>query len=257
MSIKQHRKFPVYTGAASGANIIGPNTIFLTGAAFNVRASSVNIARIVGSVSSAAAVVYLQFFNSATVPADTTVPTLSLAISTVNFDIDLSTVHVQLDTPLSYCISSTQATKTVSAVTTKFDLFIEEYESLPDGLSVAGDYTTLADSLQPWTEAQGPKTLYLVEAIGNIGDAYLMVFAKNANTVSNGDRPIRVLPALVLGDGSALGYFRFGKGGYSPYSQDADKTRRVGCSLFLSTTADVLTNVGGATNAGTFKAYYK
>lgn len=90
------------------------------------RAAAAVLCQAIGSIdpSEATAVYYLQFFNSTTVPADATVPVLSFPIDHTTAQV--STFNLVLDTNsnggdkgftngVSWCISSTQFTKTVVA----------------------------------------------------------------------------------------------------------------------------------------------
>src|SRR5690348_7351484 len=115
MNVRQTRRIPQTANARSGLNIMGPNTTFLTGTDFNVRAAKVGVLSIEGTFSTAGGNtrVWLQFFTSLALPANNSVPLISIPIDltvspTGYFLYDVSTDVQLIATPLTWALSTTQ-----------------------------------------------------------------------------------------------------------------------------------------------------
>lgn len=150
-------------------------------------------------------------------------------------------------------ISSTRNTLTVDvAATVDITVDVEEFEfRSPVPLAVSGDYTTSVKQLQMWTEAQGPKTLIMLEMRNSSGGTiYAQLFAKDSP--AEGAVPIRSWP-IPAGEPLVL---TFGpNSGTVPYAQDADGTARKGGTIVFSSTQNTKTLV--AANSGTIKGTLK
>lgn len=82
----------------------------------------------------AGAAQFLQIHNKASLPADTTVPDLSIAIAaTSNFDIDFGDYGFDCNVGIVVCNSSTVATKTIGSA----NLFITALVTAIDGQRLA------------------------------------------------------------------------------------------------------------------------
>lgn len=249
--------------AVSGANIIGANSIYSDSEASlgpDIRTPFVNVRNVEGYYPVGAGLVFLQFFNTVAVPADGVQPKLSIPINPAinrDFVMDLAQLPLRLPTPLSWCVSTTQKVKTVAADYVNFWLDIDEVDTLPDGLSKAGNFTGLTDNIQPWTEAAGGKKVYRIEAQCNNGDPgtalYLMVFARDAANVANADKPFWTSPKVLPND-NTVQQFDFGKHGLTPKQLTAAGIEKYGCSIWWSSRNDQLASPG--TTPGMIKAYY-
>ncbi len=254
--------------ALSGANIMGANcTVSAATAVPDVRAHQVNIRAVQGYYPLGTPTVFLMLFaNAASVPANGTKPDLCITINpAINRDFveDLSLAQRTLLTPISWCVSTTQTTKTLDATANDYVNFcidIEEPEPnpLPDNVSASGDLTVLVDSLQVWTEASNTastKRLLRVEGrnVNGATDLYLMLFARNSNTPVDGDVPVWCSQKVLL-SGAPVVQFNFGNGGLNP-KQLISLVEKHGCSLFWSSTSGVLTQPGST--PGSIKAYYQ
>jgi hypothetical protein len=106
--------------ALSGANIIGKNANFMTTLGADIRTPYVTLTGLQGYAPTAAtAEIFLQLFeNALTLPADNVKPTVSIPIvvaSSKAFTRDLGTRPIRLQTPISWCVSTTETKKTLDA----------------------------------------------------------------------------------------------------------------------------------------------
>jgi hypothetical protein len=203
----------------------------------------------------AAATGYLQIFDSAVAPSAGDVPMKSLAIGAAGelpsfFE---TIAPVTLNKGLFLAVSSTEATYTAQA--TNYDVWgeIEEFETQLNGTTVAGDLVTGATRLQVWANANGPKRLVRVDVFTDSSAVtYLTIFAKDSASVADGERPLLTIPLKVT---SATQTFKFGNDGLFVHSSEANNTQRIGCTLVMSTTANVLTEDSGSSTV--VRAFYK
>lgn len=211
---------------------------------------------------------YLQVFDLAVAPTTTvTVPLKSIRVENdgsggpqpfPSFMPSIGPVNMQ--NGLYFAMSSTEAVYT--AVATNFDIWGEvvEFEGViqANTLTAVGDLVTGVDHLQVWAEAAGPKKL--VEVIGTFtngvtGISYLMMFAKDAPT-DGSEKPLLTLATLTTASIGTICDAKFGRDGLDVESQDANYTRRKGCTLWLSDTPGFLTKTVLG-NVLALKAYYK
>lgn len=198
---------------------------------------------------------WLQIFDLTALPANATVPMRSFQLlQNLDFYKDFNQGPLQLKTGCVIAISTTEATLTIATIVTDLADFSVDLEStgqeLPAGTSVAGDLITGVNSLQVWTNAQGPKKLIRVNFTNNDGVArYLMLFANDDWT--DDQRPI--LQWKVLANTAVE--LNFGDDVLEPMSQIADGTIRRGCYLGISVTPGTMTNV--SSSASYLKATYK
>lgn len=199
---------------------------------------------------SATAGLFLQLFDTAAAAVNGDVPVKTWPASECGYK-EFKNGELSLAKGLYVALSTTAATLTLAeGLNDLMDILLVELTiaEAPSGTTVAGSLTgpAVAD-LQVWAEAAGPKRLMRIEADNTLGDdRYLMLFAKDAPT--DGDAPIMqwALDAgavRTVANGNAC---VFGINGLDVYSQDLSGTRRVGCTLKLSSTTQTLTEIVSA-----------
>ncbi len=203
-----------------------------------------------------AAARFIQIHDSAIVPAEGAAPVKSYPIYTGAQGYKLFDVgELQLVNGLYVCVSTTEATKTLAAGNDKFaSLFAELLAAeSPSGTTIVGDLTTGVDELAVWLDANGPKRLHRVQVIPSalLADRYVMLFAHD-NPV-DGQKPLAVWTIEQAGSLD----LKFGADGRDVFSLSGS-TRRDGCRLILSDTAETLTKAAdGSADTVCIKAEYK
>jgi hypothetical protein len=205
----------------------------------------------------AAAAGWFQIFDLAVAPTSTvTVPLKSIRVAAAGGIGSLleTLAPLTLNKGLYVAMSSTEAVYT--AVATNFDVWgeVEEYEVQLSGTTVAGDLTTPADSLIPWTDAQGPKKLLRLDILpdGLTAARYLMLFP---GVPADGDKPLRQWKLTL--SATLVTTLKFADG-ISPLGMSSAGAVTDGCYLKLSDTTRVLTYSGsGAGDSMKIRAFYK
>lgn len=189
---------------------------------------------------------WLQIHNTASLPANTTVPLRSFQLlASLDFYKDFNQGPLQLSIGCVLVLSSTEATLTiVTAGTDLADFSVDLEASYPvaAGLSTGGDLTTPTSTLSVWATGS-VKRLYSFTCVNNEAvDCYVMLFP-NTPSVNN-------LPLLQwkLLQGATLNAF-FGSDGIDvnglmALSTDgfrANSGLLTGCYLALSTTTPAFT----------------
>lgn len=189
--------------------------------------------------SSAVNTVFVQIHDSQTTPAEGAVPIKSWpAVADQEIYKEFKRAELNIVNGLYVCVSTTEATKTLGTGNNKFSMVSAEITETEETVTVAGDLTTGVDYLEAWNNAAGPHNLRKVQvSFGATGGAkYALLFAKDIANINDGDIPI-----LVIGSGdNETKSFNFGKAGRRVFSQTAF-VDKVGCSICISTTANVLT----------------
>lgn len=208
---------------------------------------------------------WLMFFASATVPADTTKPLYEIQVTQKTaFDSDYGAqggldFSKMVDLPagtqgLVVQLSSTGGALTASAVTADIEITYNDAIVPLFGLSAAGDLTSAVALLAVFTNPQTVrKAVYRVDATNtDAGVAqYLQMFtvAPSANQV-----PLWSSPAVSNATSST---FYFGTDGFSPYQQTNANppVNQNGCYLYVST--DATKYVAPSGTHWTIRAFYK
>lgn len=197
---------------------------------------------------------WLQCFDSATVPANGTVPLRSLMLlgadgftfNKLDLGLDTESQDVPPNTGnLVFAISTTKDTLTIGTGTVSMSLNvdIEEYEIQAQPDSTVTDTGVLTKTI--WTDANGPNLLTsLVVTNKEAGDRFVMLFATDSATA--GAFPAAVWPIGTSGDSDETLRLNFGTAGLSIRSQTSSGTFSDGCFFVLSTTAPTYTAAVGA-----------
>lgn len=201
---------------------------------------------------------WLQVHDAVSAPADTAVPLKSWPVQAAyEFHKAFEMAELRLTKGLYVCISTTQATKTLSAE--KMDLHVELAQpEAPAGTSSAGDLTTAVTELQVWAESAGPKRLIALEVDGTnvVATHYVQIHSKD--TVDAGAVPVAQFELEAGAVKTGLDAWRFGNDGREVGQRDetTPTTWRKGCTVKLSKTAGSYTApTDGSTVA--IKAEYK
>jgi len=195
---------------------------------------------------------WLQCHSGVAIPADTAVPVRTPLYLPANYisEDTLLDGGVIAAPGLVLVVSSTRATLTKDvAATVDITADVDEYEQAPTEATAVGDTTTGVISRQIWASSAGPKRLVRVDYSNTTGASiYAQVFAR--------DSLIASMPSLseTLVAANSSVSVSFG-GGLVPYEQTSAFVVHKGCTICFSTTAGVLTAVGGA--SGTIRAYYQ
>ena len=212
-------------------------------AALQVSKQPVNVLRVRGNFNGSTADRWLMLFDAITTPADGTAPAIAAIplYQSSPFFAEFEIGALAFKHGCYACVSTTQATKTLSADT--MDITVElDAPELPTGASLAGDLTTGVNSLSVWATANGPKKLLKLE-VDNTGgaDNYIMLFA--TDSPSNGDTPIMqwtlAANAVLTGDKALT----FGKAGFDVYSRNDTGALSKGCTIAISSTTGTLTAI--------------
>jgi hypothetical protein len=212
--------------------------------------------RIQGYFAGATADRWLQLFDSPTVPADDTVPLRSyLMPKTSAYHWGFEAAPLVTATGLTAVMSSTEVKLTAVAEDCDFCGDYGPNSYVPSAYSVSGDASTGRDELAVWADAGAgaDNKLYEVRYENKSGaDAYLMLFTA---VPTAGDTPVQVWGPI---DDDGVLNLSFGGEGISSFSQDGiddtSGTQHLGCLLYESSTAEVLTATTG--NDSFIRAYY-
>lgn len=223
-------------------------------AGINLVANPCNLVAIDGNYVSGAAGQYFQIHDKATAPVNADVPLKSIILANagpVNLPSMFETIGpMPFTLGLGVAISATNETLTLG--TGSFDVYgeTEEWETVPSGLSTAGDLTTGRDHLVVWANGSGPLSLYQFDFVNNTGaTVYVMLFAKTSP--SDGYKPI-----IQLKYSSATTKRTQYLGASGSYIlQNIGGTLFKGCDIAVSSTPEVLTQT---TDTSCYiRAYYK
>lgn len=194
---------------------------------------------------------YLHIFDIEQTPTNGAIPKRSeQVLGQDGFRFDYSDNDLEFKNGMIFALSSSEETYTAVVDGAKVDWEGEIDTQAIQGSTTVGDVSTGVNSLQVWTSAQGPRYLLEVDWISNaVANSFLLFFTKN-NPV-NGDVPDIVIGALDTSTSNPLTrQYRFGKSGLNARSTSGLK----GCTLCVSSTANVLTLVGTTEN---IRAKYK
>lgn len=221
----------------------------------------VSVLRVRGTFNGSTADRWLQFHDANTAPADGTAPLIAAIPlpQSSPFFAEFEIGALPFSVGCYVCVSTTQATKTLSADTMDITVELDEPE-YPTGTSFVGDLTSNVTGLQVWSEAAGAsarKKLYALEVDGtNLTTAtqFIQIFA--ADTVNTGDTPIISIPIAVGAVKTGSSKLTFGADGMDVFSIDDStaKTKRLGCTVKISSTAPTYTAANGT---ACIKAEYK
>lgn len=202
--------------------------------------------------SSAAAGLFLQIHNSAVVPAEGAAPFKCWTAAECAYK-EFKRGELNLPLGCYICLSTTSATKTLSAdLCDVLSVELTDPET-PTGTTAAGDLTTSVTGLQVWADAAGPKRLIALEVngAGLSTVCYLQLFAKDSP--ANGDVPVHEIKIAATANLTGANGLRFGANGRDMFSIDANGAHD-GCTVKISTTPGVLTLT---TDSAKIKAEYK
>ena len=210
---------------------------------------------------SLAANMYLQVHDSNVTAAEGAVPLKSWPIGTASEGYkEFKRGELNLAAGCYLCVSSTEATKTITSGTDKWAMLSVELAEVdrPENTSQVGDLTTGVTGQQIWSEAAGAanaRRLFRLEINGaSLGATrYAMLFAKDSP--ANGDTPLAVWPVTTGTPLTGASAIKFGVNGRHVYSKDSDGTERKGCTVNISSTATTLTLIVSGT--ATIKGEYK
>lgn len=199
---------------------------------------------------------YYQIFDKASAPVANDVPIFSEVLTAAGplpsvFEV-LGPVNLTLG--LAVGISSVNEKYTASA--SAYDVFgqTEEWETQISGILTVGDLSTGLNNLAVWTNAQGPKYLYQIDAIqnlGGLGNGCIMIFGSDSPV--DGSVPFWQSPVLTA-SASLIRTFKFGYGGLA-ISHKIVQAIKVGCNIFFSYTPGTLTS--DSNNTCMLRAKYK
>jgi hypothetical protein len=215
----------------------------------------VSVLRARGTFLGASDGAFLQFFDSKVAADEGAAPIIPAIPITKDgiFFVEEEISNLEFLAGCYVCVSSTRATKTLSADT--MDICVELADpEVPASVTVVGNLSSAVTGLQVWTEAAGTasaKRLIQLEVDAtNMGltsgaVAYIMGFAKDTNVL--GDVPVFQIPivqAQILTGKSAISFGLEGRDMASidaVVSGTAPNTRRYGCTIAISTTTGTLT----------------
>lgn len=215
------------------------------------------VLRLRGNFNGTTADRWLQVFDAVAAPADGTAPLIAAIplYQSSPFFAEFEIGALQLKFGCYICVSTTQATKTLSSDT--MDVTAElDVPEMPASSTFVGDLTTGVTGLQVWTEAAGTTTrkfLLSLEVDGtNLTTAtqFIQLFA--TDTVNTGDTPILSIPIAVGGVKTGSDALRFSTRGREVYSYDTAARR--GCTIKISSTNTTYT---APTGTACIKAEYK
>lgn len=204
---------------------------------------------------------WLQIFSGVAIPANATVPLVAATLMQAAFSgsaEDLLPDGFNVPAPgVVIVVSSTQATLTKDvAATCDITAYVEEFETVPPGTSVAGDNSTPVNQLAVWTDANGPKALFRLELTNSSATPmYAAVYAIN-NPLAGEVRVNTLLPipAKVAGVNGSIVY-TFGPSGMSPFQKDASGVLHDACTIFIASAVSPGSLDGGT--PATIRATYK
>lgn len=203
---------------------------------------------------------WLMVFPSRTVPINGSQPLTTSIFAQSNFS-GIQTLIPEGQSTLApgflVLASSTRTTLTYDAgATLDITAYVEEFEILQDSTLAVGDYTSVVDTLQVWTDANGPKKLIKLELTNAAAvTLYAAVYAVDAPGPTSKIQALIPIPAKVGGvNGFTIASFG-NVAGLSPFQQDADHTLHDGCTIWVSSITAPGTKY--APPSATIRATYK
>lgn len=207
---------------------------------------------------SAAAGSFLQVHDLATTPADGAVPLESWQLNAGAPDYkEFKNGELDLANGLYICVSSTEATKTLSA--SKFSMLNTEFTDpeFPSGTTFVGDLTTARETLLVWSAAAGLTTAKRLMAIritsaGGFAaqPTYLQLHCADTPVTAS---IVAVIPIPTINDTTVKNY-AFGEFGRECSKIVSNAVAR-GCTIAMSQTPNTYTAWGA--NEFIIKAEYK
>jgi hypothetical protein len=228
--------------------------------ALQVATHPVSVLRVRGNFNGNTNPAWLHIFDATAAPADGTAPMVAAIplYQTTGFYAAFEVGALQFTKGCYVCVSTTQATKTLSTDTMDVTVELDEPE-YPTGTTFVGDLTTPVTGLQVWTEAAGAtarKKLFSLEVDGTnlTGAQFIQIFAKD--TVNTGDVPVISIPIAAGAVKTGSSKLTFGADGSDIFSIDSTSaaTKRLGCTIKISSTAPGYTAANGT---AAIKAEYK
>jgi hypothetical protein len=210
-----------------------------------VHTAACNLTKIHGNFLGTTADRWLQLHDAKALPANGAVPLRvwpvyqASAGGSTPFGEGFIGDDVTLANGAVFAVSTTRATLTASADT--MDIFVNGDSSWDNtDVSVAGDYTTLRETLQVWQDVNGPLRLVRLEVTDNalLDAAYVQIHAGDTPATN---KIVASFPLEVLG---ALDLF-FGTNGLSP-RRVVNGTVFDGCTVALSSTPGTYTALGSS-----------
>lgn len=216
-----------------------------------VATHSVSVLRVRGNFNGSGNA-WLQFFNTVSTPADTSVPVLAPiplnATSPFFAEFEIGAAWFSLGCYV--CVSTTQGTKTLSTDT--MDITIEmDAAEINYGTTLVGDLTTAVSGLQVWSEATGVsarKHLLSMEVdatnLTGTANQFIMLFA--TDTVNTGDSPLQnmIFPIAPGTVNTLENGYHFGEMCRDMQSYDGTNWH-YGCTIKISSTASTYTASNG------------
>lgn len=164
------------------------------------------------------------------------------------FDVMLADEPLDFSNGCVCAMSSVEGAYTALAST--MDLYVTGTSHIDDtDWTIAGDYTTAAETLQVWADAAGPKQLVRIEASDEtsaIGPLYLQIHAGDAPATE------KIVHVIDIAAGAVIDVF-FGFG--LSVEKTSAGVNYNGCTLALSSTRNTYTALGA--NIDYLRATYK